>query len=82
MSDLKIYILFVIGLIIFGVWLLPTWKGGDSKANDSSHEEWCLVTELPLSGGSFSHPGPSDNEEYSVIITESGFKVYQRCGKI
>lgn len=82
MNDFKIYILFVIGLIIFSVWLLPQLRNTIDDVDSDPEPEWCLVTELPLSGGSFNHPGPSDGEDYYVLMTESGFKVFQRCGKI
>lgn len=40
MNDFKIYILFVIGLIIFSVWLLPQLRNTIDDVDSDPEPEW------------------------------------------
>ena len=79
-----IYITLTILIVVAAYIVMPTvremWSGVDRDLTEPE-PEWCLVADLPPSGGDWSenHAGAY---EYQVIATQSGFKVFQRCSKI
>lgn len=80
LDDWKTYVVIVFIMLLFGVWILPTLKN-EVADHTEPEPEWCLVADLPPSGGDWSQ-GSAGAYEYQVIATQSGFKVFQRCSKI
>lgn len=83
MKDEYIYIPITILIVVLAFWIMPSireWWGQPAPV-ESTETEWCLIEELPPSGGSWDqqHAG---QYEYQVIQTQSGFKIFQRCAKI
>lgn len=84
MNALKNYLIVIAVVMVVGLILATIrdhfFPGLTSETVDEP--EWCLIQEFPLTGGSFAGPGPTDGEEYFVLQTQSGFKVFQKCAKI
>lgn len=84
MKDSYIYVPLTLIIVALVFWIMPMvreiWSGVDRDVTETE-PEWCLVEELPPSGGSWSQ-GDAGSHEYHVISTQSGFKVFQQCGKL
>ena len=82
MKDEYIYIPITILVVILAYWIMPSVREwwGQLKTSEEA-PEWCLVEELPPSGGSWNKNN-AGHYEYQVISTQSGFKVFQQCGKL
>lgn len=66
--------------IVLGMWVAMMMVQSEVDEKVVAEDEWCLVADLPATGGSFGSPRPGE-DSYQVISTTDGFKVYQKCGK-
>ena len=78
----KIFWCIIAGVLIAMVTIFMLMNKKLAVQNVShTEDEWCLVHEFDPSGGYFGRNTAGD-EEYQVVTSQDGIKVYQKCSKI